>query len=104
MMTTMLGRFYLKIMGQKIREMFYFNYEELSKNPKLDLQACKEIRYLHDFDRVVQAPTWGYPSAYAYFRDASCVDSLAAVRVPLFAINAENDPVSLLGFQPKCAS
>jgi hypothetical protein len=31
----------------------------------------------------------------AYYRDASSVDSLLAVRVPLFAINAEDDPVSI---------
>lgn len=45
-------------------------------------------------DRVVQGPTWGYPTEGAYYRDASCCDSLLAVRIPLFAINAEDDPVS----------
>ena len=37
--------------------------------------------------------TWGYPTEGAYYRDASSVDSLLAVRIPLFAIHAEDDPV-----------
>jgi hypothetical protein len=30
----------------------------------------------------------------AYYRDASSVDSLLAVRIPFFAINAKDDPAS----------
>lgn len=37
--------------------------------------------------------TWGYPTEGAYYRDASSIDSLLAVKVPLFAIHAEDDPV-----------
>ena len=48
----------------------------------------------NSFDREVQAPTWGYPTEGAYYRDASSCDSVLAVRIPLFAINAEDDPVS----------
>ena len=48
-------------------------------------------------DREVQAPTWGYPTEGAYYRDASSCDSVLAVRIPLFAINAKDDPVSLQG-------
>ena len=46
------------------------------------------------YSRELQCPTWGYPSEGAYHRDASSSDSLLAVRVPLFAIHAEDDPVS----------
>jgi len=45
------------------------------------------------FYRELQGPTWGYPTEGAYYRDASSSDSLLAVRIPLFAINAEDDPV-----------
>lgn len=47
--------------------------------------------------RDVQGPTWGYPTEGAYYRDASCADSVLAVRIPLFAIHAEDDPVNLTG-------
>jgi predicted alpha/beta-fold hydrolase len=44
--------------------------------------------------RVVQAPTWGYPTQGAYYRDAASVDAVLAIRIPFLAINAEDDPVS----------
>ena len=44
----------------------------------------------------MQGPTWGYPTEGAYYRDASSCDPLLAVRVPLFAINANDDPVRLI--------
>jgi len=46
--------------------------------------------------RDVQGPTWGYPTEGAYYRDSSSADSVLAVRIPLFAIHAEDDPVILL--------
>lgn len=72
------------------------HYDQVSKNPTLDFEKIRRVTYLHEFDREVQGPTWGYPTEGAYYRDASSVDSLVAVRIPLFAINAEDDPVSLL--------
>jgi len=44
--------------------------------------------------RYIQGPTWGYPTEGAYYRDAASTDSLLAVKIPFFAINAEDDPVS----------
>ena len=44
--------------------------------------------------RELQGPTWGYPTEGAYYRDASSSDALLAVRIPLFALHAEDDPVS----------
>lgn len=41
----------------------------------------------------MQCPTWGYPTEGAYYRDATSVDVLLDVRVPLFIINATDDPV-----------
>lgn len=48
--------------------------------------------------RVVQAPTWGYPTEGAYYRDASSVDALTAIKIPFLGINAEDDPVSCMHF------
>jgi predicted alpha/beta-fold hydrolase len=68
-----------------------------------------KLNYLHEFDRYdmastspvailtvnreVQVPTFGYPTEDAYYRDASSTDSLLAVRIPLLAVNAQDDPV-----------
>lgn len=63
-------------------------------NPRLDVEKVRAAKYLHEFDRELQGPTWGYPTEMAYYRDASSVEPLMAVRIPLFAINAEDDPVA----------
>jgi predicted alpha/beta-fold hydrolase len=80
---TWLGReVYSKTMGTNMKKLIELHYDEVSKGSKLE------------FDREVQGPTWGYPTEGAYYRDASSVDSLLGVRIPLFAINAKDDPVS----------
>jgi hypothetical protein len=48
--------------------------------------------------RVIQAPTWGYPTEGAYYRDAQSVDAVLAIRIPFLAISAEDDPVSPFPF------
>lgn len=67
---------------------------EVSKNPQINVEKLRKTTYLHEFDRELQCPTWSYPTYGSYYRDAQCSDSLLAVRVPLFALNARDDPVS----------
>jgi len=43
----------------------------------------------------VQCPTWGYPSENSYYRDTSCVEAVAAIRVPVLVLHAKDDPVCL---------
>lgn len=93
---TWIGReIYSKTMGNNLRKLIEAHYEQLSKNSKLDFEKVQQSIYLHEFDRYFQGPTWGYPTEGAYYRDASSVDSVLAVKIPLFAINAEDDPVGL---------
>jgi len=80
-------------MGTNMKKLIELHFEEASKNLKLNFERIRKVKYLHEFDREVQGPTWGYPTEGAYYRDASSVDSLLAVRIPLFAINAKDDPV-----------
>lgn len=84
------------------------------RNRSIAATAVEKIRYFFDFDMyaynhidhhvaiteltfksAVQLPMWGYPTKGTYYRDASSVDAVLAVRVPLFALNAEDDPVRL---------
>lgn len=94
--------------------MCFRHKEQICRNIAIDWDKLMSTQYLHDFDRWVkyshlglpsvadhclrrrelQCPTWGYPTEGAYYRDASSVDSLLAVRIPLFAINSIDDPVS----------
>lgn len=96
--------------------------ESIKKCPGVDIEKVRATKYLHDFDRCVnrkararfhvasifsvetrlmcsfyrelQGPTWGYPTEGAYYRDASSTEPLLAVRVPVFAIHADDDPVA----------
>lgn len=44
---------------------------------------------------VRRCPTWGYPTEYAYYRDASSVDAVLSIGIPFLAIHATDDPVRL---------
>ncbi|KAK7888145.1 hypothetical protein LTR67_009022 [Exophiala xenobiotica] len=85
---------YSATMGKSMKRLFETHVDQISTNPKIDVDVVRKIRYLHEFDRHVQGPTWGYPTEGAYYRDASSVDSLLAIRVPFLAIHAEDDPVT----------
>ncbi|KAJ6069015.1 alpha/beta fold family hydrolase, partial [Penicillium canescens] len=87
---------YMRTMGTNMRNICMTNIEQLSKNPRVDVASVKKIIYLHEFDRDVQCPTWGYSSEDAYYRDASSDSVILDIKVPFLAINAEDDPVSLL--------
>ncbi|MCJ1330651.1 hypothetical protein MMC10_007336 [Thelotrema lepadinum] len=85
---------YSRAMGTSMRALFERHIEQVSKNPRVNVEKVRGITFLHEFDRELQGPVWGYPSEGAYYRDASSSDSLCAVRIPLFAINAEDDPIA----------
>lgn len=69
--------------------------DQVARNPRVHVNKVMKIRYLYEFDRALQGPTWGYPSEGAYYRDASCCDTVLNVRTPLLAIHAEDDPVAI---------
>lgn len=92
---TWLGReLYSRTMGSNMLKLFERHVEQIAKNPKIDVERIRSVKYLHEFDREIQGPTFGYPTETAYYRDSSSADPLLAVRIPLFAINAVDDPVS----------
>ncbi|KAH8600935.1 Alpha/Beta hydrolase protein [Bisporella sp. PMI_857] len=91
---TRLGLFYSTVMAGNLKKLAEIHHEQLSKNAKLDYQQVRQAKYLHEFDRAIQCPIWGYPTEGAYYRDASSVDALQAIRIPLFAINATDDPIA----------
>ncbi len=88
-------KLYSATMGSNMKALFERHVEQLSKNPNIDIDKVRKSRYLHEFDRYVQCPSWGYPTEFAYYRDASSADSVLAVRVPLLAIHAEDDPIAV---------
>ncbi|KAF4628071.1 hypothetical protein G7Y89_g10080 [Cudoniella acicularis] len=93
---TWLGReVYSKTMGSNMKRLIELHHDQVCKNEKLDFEKIRHIKYLHEFDREVQGPTWGYPTEGAYYRDASSTDSILACKIPIFAINAADDPIAV---------
>ncbi|KAL1972534.1 hypothetical protein VTN31DRAFT_6948 [Thermomyces dupontii] len=82
-------------MNNSLKRLLSDHIEVVSQHPKIDVEEVQNSRYIYQFDRAVQAPLWGYPTEGAYYRDASSVDSIAAIRIPFLAINAEDDPISV---------
>lgn len=87
---------YHRAMGKNMMGLFERHREQILKNDMIKLENVLKSKYLYEFDRVIQAPTWGYPTEGAYYRDAQSVDALLGVRIPFLGINAEDDPVRLL--------
>jgi uncharacterized protein len=86
---------YSRAMGSNMKKLFEAHVEQISKNPQIDVEKVMRVKYLHDFDRDVQGPTWGYPTEGAYYRDASSSDSLLAIRIPFYALHARDDPIAV---------
>ncbi|KAI9841043.1 MAG: hypothetical protein M1838_003793 [Thelocarpon superellum] len=85
---------YSRVMANNMKRLVEIHKDQIMKTSKVDLDRLRKTRYLHDFDREVQCPTWGYPTVGTYYRDASSCDSLLAIKIPFFALNAEDDPVA----------
>ncbi|KAI9371667.1 Alpha/Beta hydrolase protein [Aspergillus egyptiacus] len=85
---------YSKVMGTSMKKLFEQHAEEVIKNPRVNAEAVRSITYLHEFDRALQCPLWGYPTEGAYYRDASSTDPMLSIRIPFFVVQAEDDPIA----------
>lgn len=85
---------YCKTMGGNLKKLYALHKDQILKNEGIDQKKVEACKYLYEFDRHVQCPTWGYPTEGAYYRDAQSVDALCAIRIPFLGINAEDDPIS----------
>lgn len=84
---------YCRTLGGNMKRLFEKHVDKIRENERIDVEKVRGCTYLYEFDRYVQGPSWGYPSEGAYYRDASSVDAMLGVRVPLLAIHALDDPV-----------
>lgn len=84
---------YARAMGTNLKKLYAQHKDSILGISAIDPEEVDRVRYLHEFDRAIQCPTWGYPTEHAYYRDASTADAVLAVRIPLLAISAEDDPI-----------
>ncbi|KAF7186559.1 putative esterase [Pseudocercospora fuligena] len=85
---------YSKAMGRNMLRLFDTHAEQVMKNKAIKSDEIHKLKYLHEFDRAVQCASWGYPTEGAYYRDASSADSVLAIRIPVLAVHATDDPIA----------
>jgi len=86
---------YLRVMGGSMRALAQNHKDDLAKNTGLDMEKLVSVKYLHEFDELVQCPSWGYPTVYSYYRDASSTDAVLSIRIPFLAVHAVDDPIAV---------
>lgn len=85
---------YSKTMGASMRSVFDTHKDQImSLNKEVDAERIRSGKYLYEFDRDLQCPLWGFESHEAYYRDASSCHNVHAIRVPLLALHAQDDPI-----------
>jgi uncharacterized protein len=60
--TWFMNNTYNRALGTSMKALFMKHFDQISKNPNIDVEAVRKSKYLHEFDRHVQGPTWGYPT------------------------------------------
>jgi uncharacterized protein len=66
---------------------------------RLDLTRLQAVRVWQDFDEAFSAPLGGYLNAEDFYAQASAINYMAGVRIPVLLVNALNDPI----LTPACA-
>ena len=64
-------------------------------NDKNDIYSFDSVfssRTIRQFDKSFIVPQFGYQSVEEYYKDASLVGNLKHIKVPVLAINADDDP------------
>lgn len=56
-------------------------------------EQAKKIVNMIDYDENITAPMWSYPSARAYYEDASSLPILSQIQRPTLIIGALDDPI-----------
>lgn len=84
---------YSRAMGTNLKKLYSRHKDMILQNPYIEDGDVEKVRFLHEFDRVIQTKTWGYSTEQSYYRDASSTDSVFAVRIPFLAISAQDDPI-----------
>lgn len=66
---------------------------------KLDLGRLTEVRIWEDFDNFFSAPVNGYRDAQDFYQQASAINFMSGIRIPVLLLTAQNDPI----LSPECA-
>ncbi|GAB3980600.1 alpha/beta fold hydrolase [Spirosoma terrae] len=60
---------------------------------RLDMDKLKEVKRWRDFDDFFSAPVNGYLNADDFYQQASAINFMPGITVPVLLLNAQNDPL-----------
>lgn len=66
---------------------------------RLDMTKLRQVKRWRDFDEFFSAPVNNYRDADDFYAQASAVNFMAGITVPVLLLNAQNDPL----LSPKCS-
>lgn len=66
---------------------------------KLDMNQLRHVKVWEDFDNFFSAPVNGYRDAQDFYEQASAVNFMPGIHIPVLLLNAQNDPI----LSPECA-
>ncbi len=91
------NRFYKNRFFNKLRKKIELKARQFPG--AIDLRGFSRIKSWRDFDELFSAPLNGFRNAKDFYRQASCVNFIAGIRVPALLVNALNDPI----LSPECS-
>ncbi|GAB3180790.1 YheT family hydrolase [Telluribacter humicola] len=65
----------------------------------LDITRLQSVRVWQDFDEAFSAPLGGYRDATDFYTQASALNYMPGIQIPVLLVNAQNDPI----LTPQCA-
>ncbi|KAB7727099.1 alpha/beta fold hydrolase [Rudanella paleaurantiibacter] len=66
---------------------------------QLDMSRLKDVKIWEDFDNFFSAPVNGYRDAHDFYQQASAVNYMPGIQIPVLLLNAQNDPI----LSPECS-
>ena len=65
----------------------------MTQNARLDPALIYQSTTLREYDATVNRIVFGYETVDQYYRDASSINYVTRVRIPLLCMNADDDPL-----------
>ena len=91
------NRFYRNRFFKKLRKKIELKARQFPGT--IDLGRFSLVKAWQDFDEFFSAPINGFRNAREFYRQASCANFMAGIRVPALLVNAQNDPI----LSPECS-
>lgn len=67
---------------------------------RLNMAQLKDVTVWEDFDNFFSAPVNGYRDAQDFYEQASAINFMPGIKIPVLLLNAQNDPI----LSPECSA